>query len=250
LVIIKYLLKVTVNCKVSRRPLQFGLRNQQLVPIFGAVKKIVQYLALFFLVPAASHAQFENVRDSVVQLYGIVMTADSLVGIPAVSVVVRGQNRGTITNNDGVFSIVVLKGDVVEFTHVSYKPKVVAIPKNLEGNQYSVVQLMVIDTVYLPATIIRPRPNPAQFARDFANTKVPDDDFEIARKNTSVAKRRALMKSTPVDGGEASGIQLKNIATKAYYAGQNPPQNIFNPAAWVEFIEAWKRGDFKRKNAP
>jgi len=213
------------------------------------VKKIVQYLILLlFFVPAISNAQFENVRDSVVQLYGVVMTADSLVGIPAVSIVVKGQNRGTITNNDGVFSIVVLKGDVVEFTHVSYKPKVVTIPKNLEGNQYSVVQLMIADTVYLPATIIRPRPTAAQFARDFANTKVPDDDLEIARKNTSTAKRRALMQSTPADGREASNIQLRNVATRAYYAGQNPPQNIFNPAAWAEFIEAWKRGDFKRKN--
>ena len=213
------------------------------------MKKIVQYLILLlFFTPTISKAQFENVRDSVVQLYGVVMTADSLVGIPAVSVVVKGQNRGTITNNQGVFSIVVLKGDIVEFTHVSYKPKVVTIPTNLEGNQYSVVQLMIADTVYLPATIIRPRPTAAQFARDFANTKVPDDDLEIARKNTSTAKRRALMQSTPADGREASNIQLRNVATKAYYAGQNPPQNIFNPAAWAEFIEAWKRGDFKKKN--
>ena len=84
--------------------------------------------------------------------------------------------------------------------------------------------------------------------RDFANTKVEDDDYETARKNTSVAKRRALMQSTAADGREASNIQLRNVATKAYYAGQNPPQNIFNPAAWSEFIQAWKRGDYKRKN--
>lgn len=243
------MLKLFITCKVSHYNTEFVLRNQQLVFIFGAVKKIVLYLILLlFFIPAISKAQFENVRDSVVQLYGVVMTADSLVGIPAVSVVVKGQNRGTITNNQGVFSIVVLKGDVVEFTHVSYKPKVVSIPKNLEGNQYSVVQLMVADTVYLPATIIRPRPTTAQFARDFANTKVDDDDYEIARKNTDVAKRRALVQSTPADGREASNVQLRNVATKASYAGQNPPQNIFNPAAWAEFIQAWKRGDFKRKN--
>lgn len=225
------------------------LRNQQLVPIFGAVKKILLYTAiLFFIIPRNATAQFEKVRDSVVQLYGVVMTADSLVGIPAVSIVVKGQNRGTISNNQGVFSIVVLKGDVVEFTHISYKSKTVSIPKNLEGNQYSVVQLMVADTVYLPATIIKPRPTAAQFARDFANTKVEDDDLEIARKNTSVAARRALMKSLSADGREASSIQLRNVANKAYYAGQRPPQNIFNPAAWSEFIQAWKRGDFKNKN--
>jgi hypothetical protein len=201
-----------------------------------------------FLLPAAAHAQFETVRDSVVQLYGIVMTADSLVGIPAVSIVIKGQNRGTLTNEQGVFSIVALKGDVIEFTHVSYKTKVTTIPKNLEGTQFSIVQLMIADTVYLPATIIRPRPTPDQFARDFANNKVPDDDLEIARRNTSVAKRRALMKGLPTDGTEATTIQLKNIATKSSYAGQMPPMNIFNPAAWAEFIDAWKRGDFKKKN--
>jgi hypothetical protein len=195
-----------------------------------------------------AQAQFESARDSVVQLYGIVMTADSLVGIQAVNVMVRGQNRGTMTNAQGVFSIVVLKGDIVEFTHVSYKPKVVTIPKDLQGNHHSVVQLLIQDTVYLPATIIRQRPTPEQFARDFVNTKVPDDDIEIARQNTSAAKRRALMSTTPGDGGEATALQMRNAATRASYAGQVPPQNLFNPAAWAEFIKAWKRGDYKRKD--
>jgi CarboxypepD_reg-like domain len=213
------------------------------------VKKIILYLFIVaFLVPASTKAQFETSRDSVVQLYGIIMTADSLVGIPAVSVMVKGQNRGTISNSQGVFSIVVLKGDQVEFTHVTYKSKTVTIPRNLEGNQYSMVQLMVIDTVYLPATIIRPRPTAEQFARDFVNNKVPDDNYEIARQNTSAAKRRILMRTVPGDGGEATQIQFRNIANKAVYQGQTPPQNIFNPAAWADFIQAWKRGDFKNKN--
>ena len=195
-----------------------------------------------------ARAQFETSRDSVVQLYGIVMTADSLVGIPAVSISVKGQNRGIISNNQGVFSIAVLKGDQVEFSHVTYKTKLITIPKNLEGNQYSVVQLMVVDTVYLPATIIRPRPTPEQFARDFVNNNVPDDDYEIARKNTSAAKRKILLRTVPGDGGEATRMQFNNIANKAVYQGQTPPMNIFNPAAWASFIEAWKRGDFKNKN--
>lgn len=196
---------------------------------------------------AKAQAQFETVRDSVVQLYGIVMTADSLMGIPAVSITVKGTNRGTMTNAQGVFSIVVLKGDEVEFTHVSYKPKTITIPKTLEGNRQSLVQLMVQDTVYLPATIIRARPTPQQFERDFVNTDVPDDDIEIARQNTDAAKRRALMSTLPADGGGATALQFRNMATKATYAGQVPPMNLFNPAAWSEFIKSWKRGDYKRK---
>lgn len=199
-------------------------------------------------IPRQAHAQFETVKDSVVQLFGIVMTADSLVGIPAVSITIKGSHRGTLTNNQGVFSIVVLKGDVVEFTHVSYKPKLVTIPKDLKGNQQSIVQLMVEDTTYLPVTIIRPRPTPEQFARDFVNTKVPDDDIEIARQNNDAAKRRVLLNTVPSDGGAATSMQFRNIANKAVYQGQIPPMNIFNPAAWAEFISAWKRGDFKNKN--
>jgi len=212
------------------------------------VKKFLQYLLIAALfVPASARAQFETARDSVVQLYGVIMTADSLVGIPAVSITIKGQNRGTMTNADGVFSIVVLKGDQVEFSHVSYKPKTITIPRTLEGNQFSVIQLMVADTVYLPATIIKPRPSPEQFARDFVNTKVPDDDIEIARQNTSAAKRRILLQTTPGDGGEATRIQFNRIANRAVYQGQTPPMNIFNPAAWADFIQAWKRGDFKNK---
>jgi len=213
------------------------------------VKKIILFTGLLlFVLTQTAKAQFEASRDSVVQLYGVIMTADSLVGIPAVSVMVKGQNRGTISNSGGVFSIVVLKGDQVEFSHVTYKSKTITIPKTLEGNQYSIVQLMVVDTVYLPATILKPRPTPDQFARDFANIKVPDDNIEILRKNTDAATRKILMKTTPGDGGEATRIQMNKIANRAVYQGQTPPQNIFNPAAWADFIQAWKRGDFKKKN--
>ena len=212
------------------------------------MKKFLLYLLIAaFFVPHSAKAQFETARDSVVQLYGVIMTADSLVGIPAVSIVIKGQNRGTVTNGDGVFSIVVLKGDEVEFTHVSYKPKTISIPRNLEGNQYSVIQLMVADTVYLPATILKPRPTPEQFARDFVNARVPDDNIEIARQNTSEAKRRVLLQTTPGDGGEATRVQFRNLANRAVYQGQIPPMNIFNPAAWADFIDSWKRGDFKNK---
>ena len=193
-------------------------------------------------------AQFEGFKDSVVQLYGVVMTADSLQALQSVSVVVKGQNRGTITNNQGVFSIVVLKGDKIEFTSVGYKPKTVVVPVNIEGNQYSIIQLMITDTVFLAATIIKARPTREQFERDFINTKIPDDNLEIARKNNNEDQRRVLMATLPRDGKEEANNYLSRQAAKNYYNGQIPPQNIFNPLAWAEFIQAWKRGDYKKKN--
>jgi hypothetical protein len=213
------------------------------------MKKFVLYLLIAcFFIPSAAKAQFETFKDSVVQLYGVVLTADSLVGIPAVSIVVKGQNRGTITNDKGVFSIVVLKGDQVEFSSIGYKPVLANIPRDLKGNQHSIIQLLTTDTVYLPATIIKPRISREQFDRDFANTRVPDDNITIARANNNAATRRVLMATLPSDGREASSAYLRKAASKLYYNGQAAPQNIFNPFAWNEFIKAWKRGDFKKKS--
>ena len=159
------------------------------------MKKFVLYL-LLLSGPIVAHAQFEKLKDSVVEVYGFVMTADSLQGIPAVSIAIkgRGHGRGTISNDQGVFSIVLVKGDSIEFSSIGYKSKIVQIPTNIEGNQYSMIQLMITDTVHLAATIIRPRPTRQQFERDFVHTKVPDDDIEIARQNTDAAKRRVLYK--------------------------------------------------------
>ena len=195
----------------------------------------------------AQTAEQEARRDSVVQLYGIVMTADSLVGIEGVSVVVKGKGRGTITNYQGVFSIVVLKGDEIEFTHVGYETSKAAIPRNLGGHEYEVIKLMVTDYNYLPATIIRARPTRSQFERDFVNVDVPSDEYEIARQNMDENKRMALMRSLPSDGREAVNYTMRNAANKATYSGQIPPMNIMNPFAWQQFIKSWKRGDFKKK---
>lgn len=212
------------------------------------MKKIILYfLFLVFAWPVAVKAQFENYRDSVVQLYGVVMSADSLQGLPGVSVVVKGRGEGRVTNDQGVFSIVVLKGDQIEFTSVGYKPKLVTIPKNLDGNQQSMIQLMVQDTVYLAATIIKKYPTKEEFARDFANLEIPDDQEEIARKNLSEANRNALMSVYPMSGNEATNHYFKENRKKFYSAGQLPPQNIFNPLAWAAFIKAWKNGDYKSK---
>ena len=210
------------------------------------MKYFLRYIFFIaFFLPVAAKAQFESLKDSVVQLYGIVMTHDSLKGIPGVSVMVNG--RGTVTNDQGVFSIVVLKGDEVKFSHVSYRTETDKIPTNLPGNHFNMIKLMTEDTVYLPTAIIKPRPTREQFERDFVNNDVPDDGIEIARQNLSESKRAALARMLPRDGTEAANYALTKSAQSYYYNGQAPQMNILNPFAWNEFIKAWKRGDFKKK---
>jgi hypothetical protein len=77
---------------------------------------------------------------------------------------------------------------------------------------------------------------------------VDDELFETARKNTSPSQKRIILASLPRDGKEAVGASLNNQAARYYYSGQLPPMNILNPVAWKNFINSWKRGDYKTKN--
>ncbi|RFS19724.1 carboxypeptidase-like regulatory domain-containing protein [Chitinophaga silvatica] len=209
---------------------------------------ILSLLIGFLFLPFLLKAQIAEFRDSVIQIQGITMTADSLRAVPGVSIMVKGQGRGTISNRSGIFSIVVLKGDTLSFTAIGFKHKNYRVPLDLKGNTFSMIQLMVEDTTYLPVTVIKPYPSKEEFERAFANMEIPDDAYEVARKNTNNAHLRALARYLPIDGREGVNMFLNKQAQSIYYAGQPPPQNIFNPFAWAQFIQAWKRGDFKKKD--
>ena len=80
-----------------------------------------------FIGQKASAQTVDIYRDSVIQLYGVIMTADSLRAIPFASVLVDKKGRGTITNNDGVFSIAVNKGETITFSCVGFKNRTIVI---------------------------------------------------------------------------------------------------------------------------
>jgi hypothetical protein len=201
--------------------------------------------ALILLKTQPSFAQ--GIYDNIVQINGVTMTADSLRGVPGVIVLVKNQNRGVESSHSGVFSIVVYKGDTLQFSALGFREKEYVVPKNIEGHYLSMIQLMVQDTFYLPETIIRSLPTKEQFDYAFKHWKIPDDKYEIARKNTDILTLRALAYILPKDGRENQAAYQNIQAKDAVYYGQVKPMNLFNPLAWADFYEAWKRGDFRRK---
>lgn len=201
-----------------------------------------------FLLPRAQ-AQSGG-YDNIVQINGVTMTADSLRAVPDVTILVKNKNRGVESQYTGVFSIVCYKGDTLQFSCLGFRHKEFVVPTDLKGQYFSLIQLMVQDTFYLPETIIRPLPANGAFDYAFLNWRIPNDKYEIARRNTDAYILRALAYTLPKDGHEAQSAYLAQMAHDAIYYGQQKPMNIFNPLAWGEFFEAWKRGDFRRKNNP
>ncbi|HZV45570.1 MAG TPA: carboxypeptidase-like regulatory domain-containing protein [Saprospiraceae bacterium] len=187
----------------------------------------------------------------VVQISGKVVTkekdSDKPVLLPYVVVAVKGTNRGTYTDLTGFFSIVVRTDETLVFSVLGYKNAYYPIPDTLTGDYFSIVQILYQDTFMLPVTVIYPWPDPDNFTQEFLAMDVHDDLEDIAAENVSPERMQFLRDNLPSDGPEHTQLYLKEQNKKYYYEGQIRPQQIFNAFAWKEFIDAWKRGDFKKK---
>ena len=207
---------------------------------------LISFSCLF----AAFHSYGQTSFENVIQIDGVTMTADSLRAVPDVTIVVKNKNRGVESEYTGVFSLVCYKGDTLQFSCIGFRPKEFVVPKDLKGEYYSLIQLMVQDTFYLPETIIRPLPTREEFNYAFVHWRIPSDNYERARRNTDAYILRALAYTLPRDGRESQARLMQQQAREAVYYGQRPPMNILNPLAWGEFFEAWKRGDFRKDSNP
>ncbi len=204
-------------------------------------------LLLFFLLSSFFISKAQYGFENKVELTGVIMSADSLRYLPFVNVVIHNKDMGTTSNERGIFTLIADKGDTLEFSCVGFRKKRYIIPRDLSAYRYSIIQLMVQDTFYLPNTIIRPSLTKEEFEKAFKTWDIPDDKYEVARKNTEFQTLRMLAFTLPKDGRENQGTFQKIMIDKTYWAGQQPPMTIFSPLAWYEFYKAWKRGDFKRK---
>jgi len=200
------------------------------------------------LIASPVKAQWYDIGN-LVQFSGVVVSADSLKPLPFTNIIVKSTRRGTVADYFGFFSFVAEKGDVIEFSSMGYKKSVYTIPDTLSGNRYSLIQMMQTDTIWLTETIIYPWPTPDQFRQAFINTHPPDDDYDRAMKNLTLAELKERALTMPTDANISFKNQIEKTTSRLYYAGQLPPNNLLNPLAWSQFIKAWKNGDFKRNKS-
>ncbi|WP_235296705.1 carboxypeptidase-like regulatory domain-containing protein [Portibacter marinus] len=207
------------------------------------------FLVVFLLMGIQVSAQKQIDSVKVVQFSGLVVTeqAGNAVPLPYTNIGVKGTSRGTVSEMNGFFSLAGRVGETIVFSHLGYQTVEFEIPDTIQGNLYSFIQIMSQDSVLLPIATIYPWPSKEYFDIEFLAMDVSDEMRERAKENLAENALMKLREAVPADGVEAGNIYLKEQAQANYYQGQFKPQRIFDLAAWAKFIEAWKRGDFKRK---
>lgn len=212
--------------------------------------RIILSAVLTLGISGALLAQQQAKKEDLVQFSGMVLDGSdqALYPVPYTNILVKNKSRGTYSDFQGFFSIVVEKGDIIIFSAVGYKTKEFEVPKDLKEDRYSIVQLMTQDTINLPETVVFPWPSREHFKLEFLAMDVTPELAERAQRNLAQEALERQRKGVSYDGNENADYYLRQQARQNYYIGQQPPMNIFNPIAWKQFFDAWKRGDFKKKD--
>lgn len=205
-------------------------------------------IIIFFTCFYCLFAKAQQRSEGLVQFSGVVVTGDSLRPIPFVSIVIKNSYRGTISDYNGFFSFVAQLNDTIEFAALGYKKSRYTIPDTLNTDRYSLIKMLSRDTILLQETVIYPWPTKDQFKQAFLNLKVPDNDFERAKRNMALSEMRDMMVNLPMDGQMNYKALMLERQNKIYTSGQYQSISLLNPIAWAKFIEAWQRGDYKRKD--
>lgn len=194
-------------------------------------------------------AQDKNNPEHFIQLSGIVVDDDSLRGIPFVSVLVKGTKRGTITDFYGFFSVVAQPGDELQFFSINHKNAVYKLEDTLSLKHYYVIQRLLKDTILLADVDVYPWPSKEEFKKAFLNLDLSETDYDRAAKNLDRNDLSYAERNLKMDAQANYRYAMQQYLTKVYTTGQYPVNNLLNPIAWAQFIDAWRQGKFKKKSA-
>lgn len=194
-----------------------------------------------------------------IQFTGVTADGESNYPIPFASVMVKSRFAGTISDSRGFFSFVALAGDTIQFSAVGFKTTYAKVPTDIDGFDFSIIQLMERDTITLDVVDVYPWPSKKAFREAFVSLELPMDEYDIAAKNLQSSMIRDLAIKMGMDASANQEVMIQREIDRLYYAanqkgilnvgtGSVPiPSSVLSPGAWAEFFKALKRGDFRQR---
>lgn len=203
---------------------------------------VVSFLFVF------SEMSYSQEKQRLIQFSGILVSADSLDQVSYARIIDRTTQKGTLSDYYGFFSFVTRPGDTVIFNAFGFKTSSYIIPDSLDDVRYSIIHVMVPDTMLLPEVDVYPWPSKEDFARAFVEMSPYDDALRNAQRELSGKNLASVASRLPTTSSLSYNWEAQQRQTKIYTKGQLPVNNLLNPVAWSKFIKSWRDGDFQRKN--
>lgn len=183
-----------------------------------------------------------QISNDIVNFSGVVVDGDSLTSLPYTHIIVKSSRTGTVADYYGFFSILAHKGDTILFSRVGYSSNQFIIPDTLSNEKYSVIHLMLKETIVLDEVNVYPWPSFEEFKESFTSFK-EDEHLTSAKSNLDKENLKELSGKLAIEGSTIFKREENFRHTMIYETNGYQPYGIFNPFAWQRFIKSWRNGD-------
>ena len=153
-------------------------------------------------------------------LTGKVTDSSSGETLPGVSIVVKGTTNGTITNMDGIFTLGVNKGDVVQFSFVGYKAQEI-----VANGQKNLIIALAIDNAELDEVVVIGYGQVKKSDATGAVSTVSSKDFNkggVSSPQDLIVGKSAGTVITSAGGAPGSGATIRIRGGSSMSASNDP----------------------------
>ena len=187
-------------------------------------------------------------KEPYMQLSGMVKS-NANDPVPFVHVIVKSSQRNTVSDQNGIYTIIVEPHDTVFFSSIGYKRVKVVMPSNLSSRHLLRDIYMDVDTVMLKNVVIFPWKTYAEFKTAVLNAELPhQEELEAAQINIALIQTQIWMSYSNTPNMNFRNVMMQQFERNAT-RGQSPYYPILDVMRWTQFIKALKNGDFKRKKS-
>lgn len=170
-------------------------------------------MVLLFLVTTMAWSQSKTVT-------GKVTSSEDAAGLPGVSIVEKGTSNGTVTDNDGNFSINVGQTATLVFSFVGYATQEIAV-----GNQSTININLASDVTALSEVVVIGYGSVEKKDATGALVSLKPEDFNggvIASPEQLIQGRAAGVQITSASGEPGAGVNIRIRGTSSVRSGNNP----------------------------
>jgi len=209
------------------------------------VKQFKYLIIISFVLVAMGFSPDLKAQDRenlpIVQISGMVMNADSTIGVPYAHIYSKRTGRGTISDFKGWFSQAFLAGDELVISVVGLKNIEYQVPEN-EGDQVTVVFALEEEVTQLADVEINPFPTEAIFKEAILAMNLTEDQKQILNAYQPETIQE-MVRTMSIEG--SPGMNYRYMMNQQFYNLQQqagPATNpLLNPFAWAQFINSLKK---------
>jgi len=206
----------------------------------------------FFIPFLSAQNSPEDSNPQIIEVSGVILHRNErgkLEPIPYATVLALGTSRGTYANYDGMFSLVIKKGQTLRFSAIGFETVEITVPADQPDISQSVVIELKFQAAELNQVVVMPWPNRNNLRAEFLAMN-PNEALMMqaeARRNLEEQQLLAMQQAFKMDSKDAATYYLQKQARDFSYMGQVPPQAIFDPLAWARFIREQKAKKEKKE---